>query len=77
MKEKSENTVVKATDVTDFAINRTRCDNVIEQARELKALLSYNSPTMIENNKLRALSAIDIAISSLNELKAFIESEGQ
>lgn len=54
--------------------NITNCEYVIEQAEELKALLSYNSERMIRANEVRALSAIDVAISALNELKSNIES---
>ena len=50
------------------------CACIYEQSKELLALFSYNSETMIELNKTRALSGIEIAINSLNELKAYIES---
>lgn len=69
--------VIKAVDVTDFEINLTHCDNIKDNATELKALLSYKSPKMIKANKTRALACIDSVMCSLNELKAFIESEGQ
>ena len=67
-------TAVKATEVSDGTIAKTHCDWVVEQAKELKALLAYDSDRMIVLNKTRALSAIDTAMSSLSELKAYIEN---
>lgn len=58
----------------EIAIGKTHCDWVMEQAREVKALLSYDSVPMIALNKVRALSAIETAMSSLRELQAFVES---
>lgn len=55
-------------------IAKKNCDWVIEQAREVKALLSYNSASIIAANKVRALSAIETAVSSLRDLQAYIES---
>lgn len=55
-------------------IGKKNCDWVIEQAREVKALLSYNSAPMIAANRVRALSAIETAMSSLRDLQAYIES---
>lgn len=65
---------IKATEIKENAVNLAHCDWVVEQAKELKALLAYNSDTMIALNKVRALSAIDTAMDSLRELKAYIES---
>ena len=56
------------------AVNMARCNWVIEQAEELKALFSYNSDRMIELNKVRALASIDAAMSALSLMKASIES---
>lgn len=68
---------MKATRIDDFAANKAHCDWIINHARELKALLSYNSESMIVANKTRAMSGIDTMIDSLNELKCFIgELEG-
>lgn len=64
---------MKATNVPDIAICKTHCDWIVEQAKELKALLSYNSESMIVLNKVRVLSAIDTAMHSLRELQAYIE----
>lgn len=65
---------MKATEITDTTVNKAQCDWIIEKAKELKALLSYNSESMIAANKVRALSNIDTMMNSLNELKAYIES---
>lgn len=59
---------------TGYKANIANCDWIITQAKELKALLAYNSDRMIVLNKVRALSAIDTAMSSLRELQAYIES---
>lgn len=59
---------MKATEI------KFHCDWIIERAKELKALFAYNSDRMIVFNKVRALSAIDTAMDSLKELKAYIES---
>lgn len=55
-------------------IAKRNCDWVIEQAKEVKALLSYNSASMIAANRVRALSTIETAMSSLRDLQAYIES---
>lgn len=65
---------MKATHITEMSINKMLCACIYEQSKELLALFSYNSEAMIELNKTRALSGIEIAINSLNELKAYIES---
>ena len=64
---------MKATQINDISINKAHCEWIYEQAKEIKTLFSYNSDRMIELNKTRALSSIDTAINSLNELKAYIE----
>lgn len=46
---------------------------VKDDANELKALLSYKSIPMIEANKSRAMTDIDIAIENLQELREAIE----
>lgn len=66
--------VSKPWSVKENDMGKKNCDWVIEQAREVKALLSYNSTSMIAMNKVRALSAIETAMSSLRDLKAYIES---
>lgn len=55
-------------------IAKKNCDWVIEQTKEVKALLSYDSASMIALNKTRALSAVETAMSSLRDLQAYIES---
>ncbi len=52
--------------------NQRKCDWVIDQVRELKTLLS-NGENVTALNKTRALSGIDTAIASLNELREHIE----
>ena len=56
----------------EFDINNAHCDWIIEQAKELKALLSYKSERMIELNKTRALADIDTMFQSLSELRLYI-----
>lgn len=65
---------IKATEIKENTIQKANCDWVISQAKELKALLAYDSDKMIVLNRTRALSAIDTAMSSLRELQAYIES---
>ena len=65
---------MEATKITEKTINKAHCDWIIEQVRELKALLSYDDPRMIELNRVRALSAIETSENALKELRAFIES---
>ena len=66
---------MNATEITDFTVNKAHCDWIIDQAKELKALFSYESESMIRLNKVRALSCIDTMMDSLNELKAAIEPQ--
>lgn len=65
---------MNATEIKDVTVNKAHCDWITAQAKELKALFAYNSDRMIALNKGRALSAIDTAVNSLMELKAYIES---
>lgn len=65
---------MKATEVNDVVIQKTHCDYIVEQAEELKALLSYNSKSMIELNKTRALADIETIKNSLAELELYIKS---
>lgn len=57
-----------------IVVHKTHCDWIIEQAKELKALFSYNSDSMIELNKTRALADIEAIRNSLNELECYINS---
>lgn len=66
--------MMKASEITDFTTNKAHCDWIIEQARELKALFGYESERMIELNKVRAMSAVDTALDSLNELKHYLST---
>ena len=65
---------MKATEVNDVVIQKTHCDYIVEQAEELKALFSYNSKSMIELNKTRALADIEAIRNSLAELEFYINS---
>ena len=49
----------------DIAIMKAHCDNISEQAIELKTLFSHNSD---ELNKIRALTNIEMIRNSLAEL---------
>lgn len=63
---------MKATEVNDVVVQKTHCDYIVEQAEELKALFSYNSKSMIELNKTRALADIEAIRNSLVELELYI-----
>lgn len=63
---------MKATEVNDVVVQKTHCDYIVEQAEELKALFSYNSKSMIELNKTRALADIEAIRNSLAELELYI-----
>lgn len=68
---------MKATEIKNVTVNKAHCDWIIEKTKELKALISYESDSMIAANKVRSLSSIDTMMDSLNELKAYItEVEG-
>ncbi|WP_346938114.1 hypothetical protein [uncultured Clostridium sp.] len=57
----------------DYYSNAMQC--VVDDTKELKALLSYKSKSMVEANKTRALCDIKLAIENLQELKKAIEDE--
>lgn len=63
---------MKATKISDSAINKTHCDWIIEHAKELKALFSHESDRMIELNRTRAIADVDTMMDSLRELKAYL-----
>lgn len=65
---------MKVIAIKNVAIHKSNCDWIIEQARELKALFSNNSESIIKLNKTRALSAIESARDSLSELESYIKS---
>lgn len=54
--------------------NISNCEWVIQQAEELKALLSYDGNSILMLNHVRALSAIETAMTALTELKTSIEA---
>lgn len=64
---------MKAMEVNDVAVQKTHCDYIVEQANELRALFSYNSKSMIELNKTRALTDIEAIRNSLDELELYIK----
>ena len=64
---------MNATAINDIVIHKTHCDYIVEQAKELKALFSYNSKPMIQLNKTRALADIETIRSSLAELELYIK----
>ena len=53
----------------DITIMKAHCDNISEQAIELKALFSHDST---ELNKTRALTNIEMIKNSLAELEFYI-----
>lgn len=65
---------MKATEVNDVVIQKANCDWIVKQAEELKALFSYNSKSMVELNKIRALADIKAIKDSLEELELYINS---
>ena len=64
---------MKAIEVNDVVIQKTHCDYIVEQAKELKALFSYKSKSMIKLNKARALADIETIRDSLAELELYIK----
>lgn len=54
----------------DMVIMKAHCDNISEQAMELKALFSHDSD---ELNKIRALTNIEMIKNSLAELEFYIK----
>ena len=54
----------------DIIIMKAHCDNISEQAIELKTLFSHNSD---ELNKIRALTNIEMIRNSLAELELYIK----
>lgn len=66
--------MIKASEITDFTINKAHCDWIIEQVMELKALFGYESERMIELNNVRAMSAVDTALNSLSKLKHYLST---
>ena len=54
----------------DIIIMKAHCDNISEQATELKALFSYDSDKL---NKIRALADIEMIKNSLSELESYIK----
>lgn len=55
---------------TDDVIMKAHCDNILEQATELKTLFSHNSDGL---NKIRALTNIEMIKNSIAELEFYIK----
>lgn len=55
---------------TDDVIMKAHCDNISEQAIELKTLFSHNSD---ELNKIKALTNIEMIKNSIAELELYIK----
>ena len=55
---------------TDDIIMKAHCDNISEQAIELKTLFSHNSD---ELNKIKALTNIEMIKNSIAELELYIK----
>ena len=56
--------------IDDIVIMKTHCDNISEQAIELKALFSHDSD---ELNKIRALTNVEMIKNSIAELEFYIK----
>ena len=56
--------------IDDIVISKIHCDNISEQAIELKALFSHDST---ELNKTRALTNVEMIKNSLAELEFYIK----
>ena len=56
--------------IDDIIIMKAHCDNISEQAIELKALFSNNST---ELNKTRALTNVEMIKNSIAELEFYIK----
>ena len=56
--------------IDDIVIMKAHCDNILEQATELKALFSHNST---ELNKTRALTNVEMIKNSIAELEFYIK----
>ena len=54
----------------DIIIMKAHCDNISEQAIELKALFSHDST---ELNKIKALTNIEMIKNSIAELEFYIK----
>lgn len=62
---------MKAIDITEKTIHKAHCDWIRQQANKVKALLQYDDKTIVLNKQI-ALSSIDTAMNSLEELKLYI-----
>ena len=55
---------------TDDVIMKAHCDNISEQATELKTLFSHDSDKL---NKIKALTNIEMIKNSIAELELYIK----
>lgn len=67
---KEETQPVEAEAFRECMLN---CDWIIDHAREIKALLSYNSVEMVKLNGVRASCDVDTMMAALKDVGAFIE----
>lgn len=56
--------------IDDMVIMKAHCDNISEQATELKTLFSHDSDKL---NKTRALTNIEMIKNSIAELEFYIK----
>lgn len=63
---------MNAKHVDDLSVIKAQCDWIIDHAKELKALVSYQ-PSIIFRNQTRAFSAIETMRCSLNEIELYIK----
>ena len=54
----------------DIIIMKAHCDNISEQATELKTLFSHDSDKL---NKIKALTNIEMIKNSIAELECYIK----
>lgn len=66
-----EESDMQVEEMTERKIQKAHCDWIKVQASELKALLQYDDTTVLLN-KQRALSGIETAIQSLEEVRLYI-----
>lgn len=62
---------MQSNGITKRTIQKAHCNWIKAQASELKALLQFDDTTVLLN-KQRALSGIETAIQSLEELRLYI-----
>ena len=71
-KEEPSQRAAETKSLAAYNTHLANCDWVVEKAKELKALMSYESDSMLAANRTRALSGIDTMLATLNELRAYV-----